>query len=208
MHMSIGVVLFPDFEILDVFGPVEMLGMHPESFQLRMVAETRGMVSSVQGPKCLADDEFGDNVTYDAILVPGGQGTRREVDNRSMIEWLRLRAGQAQFVTSVCTGAALLAKAGVLDGRRATTNKMNFDWVASQGPTVLWQHEARWVEDGNIFTSSGVSAGMDMALAFISRTLGEEAAEDAAIWAEYTRHREAAVDPFAKAWRTRREDRG
>ena len=208
MHMSIGVVLFPDFEILDAFGPVEMLGMHPESFQLRMVAEARGMVSSAQGPKGLAEDAFGDDVAYDTILVPGGQGTRREVDNRSMIEWLRLRAGQAQFVTSVCTGAALLAKAGVLDGRKATTNKMNFDWVASQGPNVLWQREARWVEDGNIFTASGVSAGMDMALAFISRTLGEPAAEDAALWAEHTRHRDAAVDPFAKVWRTRREDRG
>ena len=207
MHMSIGVVLFPDFEILDAFGPIEMLGMHPESFQLRMVAEERGTVSSVQGPKCLAEDEFGDDVAYDAILVPGGQGTRREVNNPSMVEWLRRRAGQAQFVTSVCTGAALLAKAGVLDGRNATTNKMNFDWVASQGPKVLWQYEARWVEDGNIFTSSGVSAGMDMALAFISRTLGETAAEDAALWAEYTRHRDATVDPFAKAWRTRREDR-
>ena len=208
MHMSIGVVLFPDFEILDVFGPVEMLGMYPESFRLRMVAETPGMVSSVQAPKCLAEDAFDDDVAYDAVLVPGGQGTRREVNNRSMIEWLRRRAEQAQFVTSVCTGAALLAKAGVLDGRKATTNKMSFDWVASQGPNVLWQHEARWVEDGNIFTSSGVSAGMDMALAFISRTLGETAAEDAALWAEYTRHRDAAVDPFAQEWRTRREERG
>ena len=208
MHMSIGVVLFPDFEILDAFGPIEMLGMHPDSFRLCMVAEARGMVSSVQGPKCLAEDAFDDDVAYDAILVPGGQGTRREINNRSMIEWLRLRAGQAQFVTSVCTGAALLAKAGVLNGRKATTNKMNFDWVASQGPKVLWQHEARWVEDGNIFTSSGVSAGMDMALAFISRTLGETAAEDAALWAEYTWHRDADVDPFARAWRTRRGDRG
>ena len=203
MHMSIGVVLFQDFEILDVFGPIEMLGMYPKTFQLRMVAEARGVISSVQGPKCLAEDEFGDSVTYDAILVPGGQGTRREVNNRSMIEWLRRRAEQSQFVTSVCTGAALLAKAGVLDGRKATTNKRAFDWVASQGPKVHWKYDARWVEDGNIFTSSGVSAGMDMALAFISRTLGEKAAEDAALWAEYSRHRDAAVDPFAEAWRAK-----
>ncbi len=203
MHMSIGVVLFPDFEILDVFGPIEMLGMHPELFEFRMVAETRGAIASVQGPKCLAEDEFGDSVAYDAILVPGGQGTRREVNNRSMVEWLRHRTRQTQFVTSVCTGAALLAKAGVLDGRKATTNKMNFDWVASHGPRVLWQHDARWVEDGNIFTSSGVSAGMDMALAFVSRTLGEKAAEDAALWAEYTWHRDSSHDPFASAWRAR-----
>lgn len=138
MPMTIGVVLFPDFEILDVFGPVEMLGMHPESFELRMVAETRGEISSAQGPRCLADDEFGDSIDYDAILVPGGRGTRQEVGNPAMVEWLERQATMAQFVTSVCTGSALLAKTGVLDGRKATTNKMNFDWVVSQGPRVNW----------------------------------------------------------------------
>ena len=203
MRMSVGIVLFPDFEILDAFGTVEMLGMYPETFQLHMVAETRGHVASAQGPNCLAEDGFGDGNDYDAILVPGGQGSRREVNNRSMVEWLRRQATQAQFVTSVCTGAALLARAGVLDGRKAATNKMNFDWVASQGPHVHWQYDARWVEDGNIFTSSGVSAGMDMTLALISRILGEKAADDAALWAEYSWHKDPAIDPFADAWRIR-----
>ena len=203
MRMSIGVTLFPEFEILDVFGPIEMLGMYPETFQLHLVAETRGHVASAQGPICLADKEFGDGTDYDAILVPGGQGTRREIDNRSMVEWLKRQATQAKFITSVCTGAALLAKAGILDGRKATTNKMNFAWVASQGPEVHWEYDARWVEDGDIFTSSGVSAGMDMALAFISRILGSRAADDAALWAEYSRHRDPAIDPFADVWRTR-----
>ena len=81
---------------------------------------------------------------------------------------------------------------------------MNFEWVASQGPDVHWEYNARWIEDGNIFTSSGVSAGMDMSLAFISRTLGEKAADDAALWAEYSWHRNAAIDPFADAWRMKR----
>ena len=203
MHMTVGIVLFPDFEILDVFGPVEMLGMHPETFELHMVAASRGCVSSVQGPRCVADDGFDDEADYDVILVPGGHGTRREVNNTSMLRWLERRSGRARFVTSVCTGAALLARAGVLDGRHATTNKMNFDWVASQGPAVHWKYDARWVEDGNTFTSSGVSAGMDMTLAFIARILGEQSADDAALWAEYSRHRDADVDPFADAWRTR-----
>ena len=203
MRMTVGIVLFPDFEILDVFGPVEMLGMHPQTFELRMVAESRGCVSSAQGPRCVADDGFDDEADYDVILVPGGHGTRREVDNASMLRRLERRSGRARFVTSVCTGAALLARAGVLDGRHATTNKMNFDWVVSQGPAVHWKYDARWVEDGNMFTSSGVSAGMDMTLAFIARILGEQSADDAALWAEYSWHRDADVDPFADAWRTR-----
>ena len=203
MRMTVGIVVFPEFEILDVFGPVEMLGMHPETFELRMVAESRGSVSSAQGPRCVVDDGFVDDTDYDVILVPGGQGTRREVDNVSMLRWLERRCSKARFVTSVCTGAALLARTGVLDGRQATTNKMNFEWVVSQGPHVHWKHDARWVEDGNIFTSSGVSAGMDMTLAFIARTLGEQSADDAALWAEYSWHRDADIDPFADAWRAR-----
>ena len=201
MHMTVGIVVFPDFEILDVFGPVEMLGMYPESFELRMVAESRSCVSSVQGPRCVADDGFDDDMDYDVILVPGGQGTRREVDNASMLRWLERRCGKARFVTSVCTGAALLARAGVLDGRYATTNKMNFEWVVSHGPDVHWKYDARWVEDGNTFTSSGVSAGMDMTLAFMARVLGEQSADNAALWAEYSWQKDADVDPFADAWR-------
>ena len=133
MAMTIGVVLFPDFEILDVFGPAEMLGMHPESFQLRMVAETRGEVSSVQGPRCLADDEFGDGIDYDAILVPGGQGTRREVSNTVMVEWLERQATLAQFVTSVCTGSALLAKTAPEAVLRTARNGSG-ETGAMQGP--------------------------------------------------------------------------
>ena len=106
---------------------------------------------------------------FDLILVPGGIGTRREVDNPRLLEWLNQRAAAAILVTSVCTGAALLARAGLLDGKRATTNKRAFAWVASQGPEVNWIKQARWVEDGKFATSSGVSAGIDMALALIAR---------------------------------------
>jgi transcriptional regulator GlxA family with amidase domain len=99
---------------------------------------------------------------------------------------------------SVCTGSALFARAGVLDGRRATTNKMSFQWVADQGPEVHWVKEARWVEDGKLATSSGVSAGMDMALAVIARLYGEQVSNNVAIAAEYDWHRDAGWDPFAR----------
>ena len=103
----------------------------------------------------------------------------------------------AVYTLSVCTGSGLLAHAGVLDGNRATTNKAAIHWVADQSPQVTWVPQARWVEDGTIFTSSGVSAGMEMALGAITRMHGRAAAEEAAKWAEYTWHDDADHDPFA-----------
>lgn len=197
---TLGIVLFEGFEILDVFGPVEMFGMYPDNFKIRLVAERDGEVASAQGPRSVVDHAFSENVHYDVLLVPGGRGTRREVNNQVMLDWLTDRAAKARYVTSVCTGSAVLAKAGILDGVRATSNKMNFEWVVSQGPNVEWVREARWVEDGAFFTSSGVSAGMDMSLALIERILDREAADNAALWAEYDWHRDSAWDPFAKAW--------
>ena len=98
---------------------------------------------------------------------------------------------------SVCTGAALLARAGVLDERQATSNKAAFSWVVSQGPRVRWVKQARWVEDGKFWTSSGVSAGIDMALAVIARLIRLELAEELAVLMDYEWPRDAAHDPFA-----------
>ena len=195
---SIGVVLFHDFELLDVFGPLEMYGMATENFQIHMVAEKLGEVASRQGPRSVIDKEFDDGYQYDILLVPGGKGTRKEVENEKLMEWLRIYSEKAEYVTSVCTGSALLAKAGILDNVHATTNKQAFAWATSQSDKVKWIKEARWVEDGKFFTSSGVSAGMDMSLAVIGKILGQETAEQIAIWTEYEWHSEAGWDPFSK----------
>ena len=195
---SIGVVLFKEFELLDVFGPLEMYGMAPESFEIHMVAERGSEVASKQGPRSVVDHEFGDDRQFDILLVPGGRGTRTEVENSKLLEWLRIQSPNAEYVTSVCTGSALLAKAGLLDGIRATTNKRAFAWATSQSDKVIWEKEARWVEDGKFFTSSGVSAGMDMSLALIGKILGNETAEQIATWTEYEWHSDAGWDPFAK----------
>jgi len=197
---SIGVVLFPEFELLDVFGPLEMYGMAPESFEIHMVAEMKGEVASRQGPKSIAEISISETGQFDILLVPGGPGTRTEVANVSLLQWLREQSKNAEYVTSVCTGSALLAKAGILDGVRATTNKRVFKCVTSQVDKVNWVEEARWVEDGKYFTSSGVSAGMDMSLAVIEKILGLDAAEQIATRAEYEWHRDASWDPFAKIY--------
>lgn len=195
---SIGVVLFNEFELLDVFGPLEMYGMAPENFEIHMVAERGGDVASKQGPRSVVEHEFGDGRQFDILLVPGGRGTRTEVENSNLLEWLRVQSLNAEYVTSVCTGSALLAKAGLLDGIRATTNKRAFAWATSQSDKVIWEKEARWVEDEKFFTSSGVSAGMDMSLAVIGKILGNETAEQIATWTEYEWHSDAGWDPFAR----------
>ena len=194
---TLGVVLFEGFELLDVFGPLEMFGLAADHFEIRLISETGGVVASRQGPKSVCDYSFQSAPAIDVLLVPGGIGTRREVNNPVLLEWLNERSKQAELVASVCTGSALLAKAGVLDGLRATSNKLAFAWAASQSEKVQWQQQARWVEDGKVFSSSGVSAGIDMALAVIAKLVSEQAAEDAANFAEYTWQRDADCDPFA-----------
>lgn len=197
---TLGTLLFPGFELLDVTGPLEVLGnrnLDPVPFRLVSVAETAGLVASVQGPRMEAEHSFDDCPPLDAILVPGGGGTRREVDNPKLIAWLAERAAGCEMVISVCTGSGLLARAGVLDGRRATSNKRAFDWAVSQGPGVEWIRRARWVEDGRYFTSSGVSAGIDMTLHILARITTLDEARRIARVIEYRWNEDSEDDPFA-----------
>ena len=196
-QMTLGVILYEGFEILDVFGPVEMFA-YAERLKLVMIAEEAGMVKSGQGVTVVADYSFDNAPDLDIILVPGGAGTFTELSNDTYLSFLQERAPKAKITTSVCSGSALLAKAGILDGKRATSNKQFFDLATEQSDKVDWVWEARWVDDGNVITSSGVSAGMDMALHIIERLFGTETAEAIAIGTEYTWHRDADVDPFAK----------
>ena len=194
---TLGVVLFDGFELLDVFGPLEMFGLAADHFEIRLISESGGVVSSRQGPKSVCDDSFNTAPAIDVLLVPGGIGTRREVNNPVLLDWLKERLAAGRAGASVCTGSALLAKAGVLDGLRATSNKLAFAWASSQSEKVQWQQQSRWVEDGKVFSSSGVSAEIDMALAVIAKLVSQQAAEDATTFAEYSWQRDANCDPFA-----------
>ncbi len=195
---TVGILLYPGFELLDVFGPAEMFGSVGGKIKVVMVAEHAGVVKSSIGPQAVADYGFEDCPPLDILMVPGGFGTFRQLTNKSLLDWVRERAGAAEVTTSVCSGSSILAKAGLLDGRKATSNKQFYNQCIAAGPNVNWVKEARWVDDGNVVTSSGVSAGMDMALHVISRLYGAETAERIANGTEYTWHREADVDPFAR----------
>jgi len=197
----VGALFFDGFELLDIFGPLEMFGVLTEHFEIVTIGERQSTFASAQGPRIAVDRAFGDCEKLDLLLVPGGIGTRREVDNPRLIGFLAARYPELEYLASICTGAGLLARAGLLDGRRATTNKAAFDWPVSQGPKTTWVHEARWVEDGNIVTASGVAAGIDMALALIAKLVGEKVALRVANGTEYDWHRDASWDPFAQLYK-------
>jgi putative intracellular protease/amidase len=193
---TIGILLFAGFETLDVFGPVEMWG-RLKDYRVVMVSQHGGPVKSAQDVETVAAYSFDDAPQFDILMVPGGTGTRAEVDNPALLAFLRRQDRGTAWTISVCTGSALLAKAGLLDGRKATSNKLAFAWASSQSRKVAWQGHARWVVDGKYITSSGVSAGTDMALGLVETLYGRAAATDIAHFTEYVWNDDPASDPFA-----------
>ena len=172
--MDLLVLLFNDFETLDVFGLVEILGKLEDIENIRFISVNGGpIISSQQVPIVTTNFTSFESKDY-IFLIPGRIGTIKEVNNIEILNVIRLLSENAKFVFSVCTGSALLAKTGILDGKEATTNKRAYNWVIQQNSNVKWIKEARWVKDGNIYTSSGVSAGIDMALGFVADNFGME----------------------------------
>jgi transcriptional regulator GlxA family with amidase domain len=196
---TLGAILYDGFELLDLYGPLEMFGsLGPERVRIVTVAQAPGPVASVQGPKTLAEHGFDDAPPLDLLLLPGGMGTVPQLGNAAMLEFLRTRAPRAEVTMSVCSGSAILAKTGLLDGRRATSNKMFFELATAQSEKVQWVEKARWVEDGPFVTSSGVSAGTDMALCVIEKLWGPELAQIVSDMTEYERQTDPTRDPFVK----------
>ncbi|MES2679519.1 MAG: DJ-1/PfpI family protein [Bacteroidota bacterium] len=182
--MNIAVLLFEDFETLDVYGPVEIFGRLTDLYTIRFYSLNGGLIKNKHGIVTLTEKFENDNA-IEIFLIPGGIGTRIVVDNKSLIDLIRETAERSHYVLTVCTGSALLAKTGLLDGKRATSNKRAFSWAITNGPHVYWDKKARWTMDGKYYTSSGVSAGMDMALGFLSDRQGIEFARTAAKEIEY-----------------------
>ena len=200
-----GFLLFEGFEVLDVFGPAEIFGVLDRHYAVEMVALEQGPVTSAQGPQVLATRALADAGDLDILLVPGGIGTRQEAKHAKFLDTLVETAGTIEIVGSVCTGSGLLAAAGLLDGASATTNKLSFQWVAEQSDHVRWEKKARWVEDGKYWTSSGVTAGMDMAFAIVARQHGRDLAKRVADAIEYEWHEDAHWDPFSDLYEWTRD---
>lgn len=188
-------LLFEDYETLDLMGPVEFLYRCPNTV-LRYVSQRGGPIHSKQG-FAVETQALTTLAANSVLFIPGGQSTRQLVQQQAFLTDLAQWAKQAETCLAVCTGSALLAAAGCLNGLKATSNKRAFAWVQSVNPAVDWQRVARWVHDGKFYTSSGVSAGMDMALGFIADRFGAQQAQEIATHAEYRWQNNPQADEFA-----------
>ena len=186
---NIGILIFPDVELLDFCGPYEAFTAASRDgepyFNTFTVAEQAGPVASKAGLKFIPDYTFENAPKIDVLVVPGGQGTRREVDNPV--------AGQSELTTSVCTGSFLLGKAGLLADGKATTHWGSIERMRETFPSIQVLENVRFVDDGAIVSSAGVSAGIDMSLHVIERLCGRQAAESSARLMEYDYWQAASV---------------
>lgn len=200
--MKVGVLVFPAVEELDFVGPWEIFGMwslvtgKPSPV---LVAQRKEALRCAKGLTVLPQHDFDDCPALDVLVVPGGQGTRSELNNPVLIDFIAARGAGAQYVMSVCTGAFLLHRAGLLAGRSVTTHWASLDRLRSFGDVTVV--EQRWVVDGRVWTSAGVSAGIDMALAFIARNDSPAAAGKVQLAAEYypEDRRHGGMAPHAQA---------
>lgn len=191
----VGIVVFEDIEVLDFCGPFEVFAAtrlnedkrreEPSPFGVLLIAEKIAPVVTAGGMKIIPDHAFADCPKLDILVVPGGWGTRKELHNPSMIDWLRQQAAEVETLTSVCTGAMLLGAAGLLDGHRATTHWRSLNWLRESFPAVTVVSDQHVVADGAIITSAGISAGIDMALTVVARYCGEAVARATAKHMEY-----------------------
>jgi transcriptional regulator GlxA family with amidase domain len=168
MTIRIGVVVFDDAEELDFAGPWEVFTMasniQPKAHEVMLVAESDRPVRCAKGMRVLPDVTFENCPKLDVVLIPGGQGTRREVENKPMLDWIAKVSKDCQWVTSVCTGAMLLTAAGPAKGKRVTTHWAFVETLRGRKEASEVLDNMRYVRDGNVVTAAGVSAGIDMAL--------------------------------------------
>ncbi len=190
--LTVGILIFDDVEVLDFCGPFEVFSVaariaadEPPAFTVFTVAERAGLVAARGGLRVRPDYTLADHPPIDLRVVPGGWGTRREVGNAALIAWIARVAAGARLTTSVCTGAFLLAKAGLLEGRAATTHWQSLDRLAATYPDIEVRRETRGGDEGVVVTSAGTSAGIDMSLHMVERLLSRERAEATARHMEY-----------------------
>jgi transcriptional regulator GlxA family with amidase domain len=192
---KVGILIFPEVEVLDFCGPFEVFSVtrlneerrreEPSPYDVVLVAEQKEPIIATGGMKVIPDHTFQDCPPLDVLVMPGGWGTRREMNNDRLIAWIAKRGRQVATLTSVCTGSLLLAKAGLLDGKLATTHWRVLDEMRRWFPTVRVIGDQHVVEDGDVITSAGISAGIDMALRVVAHHHGEAVARTTAKHMEY-----------------------
>lgn len=187
---KVAIFIFDEVEVLDFCGPFEVFavtGARAEGnpFDVFTVAETTAPISARNGLSVNPKYSFADCPQADILIVPGGYGTRPLMNHQPVLDWIKSQATNAELVMSVCTGALLLGKAGLLEGLAATTHWAAMDLLRTAAPNATVQPELRFVDNGKILLSAGISAGIDLSFHIVERLLGREVAEETARWMEY-----------------------
>lgn len=187
---TVGILVFDEVEVLDFCGPFEVFAVTgrqvlPDAFDVFTIGHTHDAISARNGLSVNPRYALADAPRIDLLLIPGGYGTRPLMHDQPLIEWIAQRAEQAELVLSVCTGALLLAKAGLLAGLSATTHHAALDLLCEVAPGTTVKRDVRLVDNGRVITSAGVAAGIDMSFHVVARLLGEDVARKAAEYIEY-----------------------
>lgn len=178
---QIGIVLFEDVEELDAVGPWEVLSFWTRSFPddgyvVSCLSRSGGLVRCAKGLVVQSHHSFADAPPLEVVVYPGGQGTRSQLHDDAQLDWVRGQRVTVPLMTSVCTGSLVYAAAGLLSHRPATTHWASLDTLAELDPTIEVRRDERFVDDGDVVTAAGVSAGIDMALHLVVRLAGAERA--------------------------------
>jgi transcriptional regulator GlxA family with amidase domain len=186
---NVAIFIYNKVEVLDFCGPFEVFGVTTAAhgvpaFKVFTVAERAEPIAANTGLKIIPDYSFADCLPLDILLIPGGDG-RNLVKNQPLLDWVRARAEQTEYLLSVCTGALVYAKLGLLDGLDSTTHYSALELLQQIAPQTTVRSGARYVDNGRIITSAGISAGIDMALHVVAKLVGEEAAAQTARYMEY-----------------------
>lgn len=192
-------ILFNNFETLDVFGPIEVLGRLKDEFNIHFYSLEGGIIKSSQGVPVLSKSIHELDINNHILLIPGGIGTRELLRDEIFLNHLKCLSVNAEYILTICTGSILFSRTGLLDGKKATTNKRVFSWT-SEFPKINWVKKARWIKVDNIYTSSGISAGIDMTLGFVADLLGYDIAKQQSIEMEYHWHEDSSWDPFSEIY--------
>jgi transcriptional regulator GlxA family with amidase domain len=187
---NVAILLFDEVEVLDFAGPFEVFSVastrtDPPTLHVYTVAETARVIHARNNLQVVPHFTLEDCPPPDIVVVPGGLGTRQQMHNPVLLDWVRAQAARVELMTSVCTGSLILGNAGLLDGRPATTHYKEYDLLAAISPSITVVRGVRYVDDGAIVTSAGVQAGMDMALHVVARLLGGDIARATAANIEY-----------------------
>ncbi len=193
--LIVGILIFDDVEILDVAGPFEVFSVtrlndeqrlqQSPPFKVYLIAEKNKQIIAIGGLRLTPDVTISECPELDLLIIPGGWGTRKESKNRILVKWISNQFTKDRLIASVCTGSSLLGKAGLLDGRDATTHWRAFDFLQESAPKARILKNVRFTLTEPIFTSAGVSAGIDLALRIVSHFFGTEVGQTTARQMEY-----------------------